>query len=182
MLAGIDTGEIDEYGLGVEIGEGRWGKVLGHDGLFPGYASAMQYFPQFKMAVAIQFNTDREKQIPDVNGCIDEVMKIIVGELTGKKFDEPKDRKAVAVDPKLYDSYAGRYEIEPGVVLTVRREGEHLMVQVKGQAAAEIFPASETEYFSRRIDVQIKFVKNEQGQVTSLIIVQNGRNIAAKRL
>src|ERR1700730_12027451 len=28
MLAGIDTGERDKYGLGVEIGEGRWGKVL----------------------------------------------------------------------------------------------------------------------------------------------------------
>jgi len=182
MLAGIDTGEIDKYGLGVEIGEGRWGKVLGHDGLFPGYASAMQYFPQYKTAVAIQFNTDREKQIPDVNGCLDEVMKIIVGELTGKKFDEPKDRKAVAVDPKIYDNYAGRYELERGLVLSVRREGEHLMVQVKGQAAAEIFPASETEYFSRRIDVQIKFVKNEQGQVTSLIIVQNGRNIPAKKI
>jgi len=70
MLAGIDTGEIDKYGLGVEIGEGHWGKVLGHDGLFPGYASAMQYFPQNKVAVAIQFNTDREKQIPNVNGCL----------------------------------------------------------------------------------------------------------------
>lgn len=44
MLAGIDTGEIDKYGLGVEIGAGRWGKVLGHDGLFPGYVSAVQYF------------------------------------------------------------------------------------------------------------------------------------------
>lgn len=134
------------------------------------------------MAVAIQLNTDREKQLPDVNGCLDEVMKIIVGELTGKKFDEPKDRKAVAVDPMIYDSYAGRYEIEPGVILTVRREGEHLMVQVSGQGAVEIFPASETEYFSRRIDVQIKFVKNEQGQVSSLIIVQNGRNIPAKKI
>jgi D-alanyl-D-alanine carboxypeptidase len=182
MLAGIDTGEKDKYGLGVEIGEGRWGKALGHDGLFPGYVSAMQYFPQHKVAVAIQINTDREKQLQDLNGCIDEVMKIIAGELTGKKFDEPKDRKAVAIDPKIYDSYAGRYEIEPGVVLTLRREAEHLMVQVKGQAAAEIFPASETEYFSRRIDVQIKFVKNEQGHVTSLIIVQNGRNIPAKKI
>jgi D-alanyl-D-alanine carboxypeptidase len=181
MLAGIDTGELHKYGLGVEIGEGRWGKALGHDGLFPGYVSAMQYFPEYKVAVAIQINTDREKQIPDVNGCIDEVMKIITGELTGKKFDEPKDRKAVAVDPKIYDSYAGRYEIEPGLVLTVRREGEHLMVQVTGQAAAEIFPASATEYFSRRIDVQIKFVKNAQGQVTGLIIVQNGRNIPARK-
>jgi hypothetical protein len=131
---------------------------------------------------ALTLNTDREKQLPDLNGCIDEVMKIIVGELAGKKFAEPKDRKAVAVDPKIYDSNAGRYEIEPGVVLTVRREGERLMVQVNGQAAAEVFPASETEYFSRRIDVQIKLVKNLQGQVTSLIIVQNGRNILAKRI
>ncbi len=182
MLDGIKTDESERYGLGVEIGEGRWGKVLGHDGLFPGYASAMQYFPQHRVAVAIQFNTDREKQLPNVNSCIDEVMKIIVGELTGKKFEEPKDRKAVAVDPKLYDSYAGQYELKPGLILTVRRDGEHLMVQATGQPSAEVFPASETEFFSRRVDVQIKFVKNEQGQVTSLIIVQNGRNLPAKKI
>lgn len=182
MLSGINTGEVGQYGLGVEIGEGRWGKALGHDGLFPGYVSAMQYFPQYKVAVAIQFNTDREQQLPDVNGCIDEVMKIIVGELTGKKFEEPKDRKAVAVDTKIYDSYAGRYEKEPGVVLTVSRKGEHLMVQVRGQPAAEIFPASETEFFSRRTDTQIKFVKNGQGQVNGLIIAQNGRNIPARKI
>lgn len=182
MLTGINTGEIDQYGLGVEIGEGRWGKALGHDGLFPGYVSAMQYFPQYKVAVAVQFNTDREKQLPDVNGLIDQAMKIIVGELTGKKFEEPKDRKAVAVDPKIYDSYAGRYELEPGYVLTVRREGNRLMLQPPRQAAGEIFPASETEYFARGVEVEIKFVKNEQGVVTSLIIMQNGRNIPAKRV
>jgi D-alanyl-D-alanine carboxypeptidase len=182
ILAGIDNGEGDLYGLGVEIGEGRWGKSYGHDGLFPGYVTAMQYFPQKRMAVAIQINTDRERQLPDLNTCIDEVMKIIVGELSGKKFEEPKDRKAVAVDPKIFDSYAGQYEIEPGTIMTVRREGEHLMVQVNGQAAAEIFPASETEYFSRRVDVQIKFVKNKQGEVTGIVIVQNGRNIPARRI
>jgi D-alanyl-D-alanine carboxypeptidase len=182
MLTGIKTGELDQYGLGVEIGEGRWGKALGHDGLFPGYVSAMQYFPQYKVAVAVQFNTDREKQLPDVNGLIDQAMKIIVGELSGKKFEEPKDRKAVAVDPKIYDSYAGRYELEPGYVLTVRREGNRLMLQPPKQAAGEIFPASETEYFARGVEVEIKFVRNEQGQVTSLIIMQNGRNIPAKRV
>lgn len=182
MLAGIDTGEIDRYGLGVEIGEGRWGKALGHDGSFPGYVSAMQYFPQYKVAVAIQINTDREKQLPNLNGCIDEVMKIIAGELAGKKFEEPKDRKAVTVDPKMYDSYAGRYELEPGYALTVRREGDRLLVQAPRQAAVEVFPASETEYFSRGSDTQIKFVTNEQGQVTGLVIVKNGRNHPAKKI
>jgi D-alanyl-D-alanine carboxypeptidase len=183
MLTGIKTGEIDLYGLGVEISEGRWGKSYGHDGVFPGYVAAMSYFPQYRVAVAMQVNTDREKQVGQgFNGYIDEVMKIIVSELTGKKIPEPQDRQAVAVDPKLYDSYAGQYEIEPGVVLTVRRDGEHLMVQAKKQAAAEMFPASETEYFSRRSDAQIKFVKNEQGQVTGMIIVQHGRNIPARKI
>lgn len=109
-------------------------------------------------------------------------MKIIVGELTGKKFEEPKDRKAVAVDPTIFDSYAGRYELEPGYALTVRRDGERLLVQAPRQAAVEVFPASETEYFSRGSDTQIKFVKNEQGQVTGLVIVKNGRNHPAKKV
>ena len=183
MLTGIKTGEVDLYGLGVEIGEGRWGKSYGHDGLFPGYVSAMAYFPQYRVAVAIQVNTDREKQVGEgLSGYLDEVMKIIVGELTGKKFEEPKDRQAVAVDPKIFDGYAGEYEVAPGVILTITRDGEHLMAQTTGQAKAEIFPSSETEYFSRRVDVQIKFVKNEQGQVTGMVIVQNGRNIPARKI
>jgi len=183
MLAGIKTGEIDLYGLGVEISEGRWGKSYGHDGLFPGYVAAMAYFPQYQVAVAIQVNTDREKQVGEgLNGYLDEVMKIIVSELTGKKFPEPQDRQAITVDPKIFDDYAGQYEVVPGVILTITRDGEHLMAQTKGQAKAEIFPSSETEYFSRRVDVQIRFVRNEQGQVTGMVIVQNGRIIPAKKI
>ncbi len=183
MLTGIKTDEVDLYGLGVEIVEGRWGKSYGHDGLFPGYVAAMAYFPQYKVAVAVQVNTDREKQVgTGLTGYLDEVMKIIVGEITGKKFEEPQDRKAVAVDPKIFDGYAGQYEVAPGVILTIARDGEHLMAQTKGQPRAEIFPSSETEYFSRRVDVQIKFVKNEQGQVTGMVIVQNGRNIPARKI
>src|SRR3984893_10236054 len=183
MLTGIKTGEVDLYGLGVEIGEGRWGKSYGHDGLFPGYVAAMAYFPQYQVAVAIQVNTDREKHVgKSLSVNLDEVMKSIVGELTGKKFEEPQDRKAITVDPKIFDGYAGQYEVAPGVILTITRDGEHLMAQTKGQAKAEIFPSSDTEYFSRRVDVQIKFVKNEQGQVTGMVIVQNGRNLPARKI
>lgn len=183
MLAGTNTGEADLYGLGVEIGDGRWGKTYGHDGLFPGYVSAMSYFPQYQVAVGIQVNTDREKQLgKDLSAYLDDVMKIIVGEMTGKKFEEPQDRKAVAVDPKIFDSYAGQYEVAPGVVLTISRDGERLMAQVTGQDRAEIYPSSETEFFSRRVDAQIKFVKNEQGQVTGMVIVQNGRNVPARKI
>jgi D-alanyl-D-alanine carboxypeptidase len=183
MLNGIATGEGDTYGLGVEIGEGRWGKFYGHDGLFPGYSSAMAYFPKYRVALAIQFNTDREKQIgKDITGYFDDMMTIITGELTGKKFEEPSERQAIKVDPRIYDSYAGKYEVRPGVILTVTRQGGHLMAHVKGQAGGELFPSSETEYFSRRTDAQIKFVKDEQGKITGMVITQNGRNIPAKKI
>src|SRR6185503_15330380 len=155
MLTGIATGEIDSYGLGVDIGEGRWGKVYGHDGLFPGYISAMAYFPQHRVAVAIQFNTDREKELGrDTTGYLDEFMKIIVGELTGKKFADPADQQAITVDPKIFDSYVGKYEVAPGVILIVTREGDRLMAQATGQSKGELLPSSETEYFSRRVEVQ----------------------------
>jgi len=92
------------------------------------------------------------------------------------------DGRSGSVSTGVSDSYAGEYEVAPGVILTITRDGEHLMAQTKGQPRAEIFPSSETEYFSRRIDVQIKFVKNEQGQVTGMVIVQNGRNIPARKI
>jgi Domain of unknown function (DUF3471) len=143
----------------------------------------MAYFPKYRVALAIQFNTDREKQIgKDITGYFDDMMTIITGELTGKKFEEPSERQAIKVDPRIYDSYAGKYEVRPGVILTVTRQGGHLMAHVKGQAGGELFPSSETEYFSRRTDAQIKFVKDEQGKITGMVITQNGRNIPAKKI
>jgi len=183
MLNGIATGEIDLYGLGVDIADSRWGAVYGHDGLFPGYVSAMSYFPKYRVAVAVQFNTDREKQLGrDLAAYLDEFMKIIVGELTGRKIPEPSEQVPVTVDPKIFDSYVGKYEVVPGVILTITREGDHLMAQNRSQSKGELLPSSETEYFARRVDILIKFVKDKQGTVTGLVISQNGRNFPAKKI
>ncbi len=46
------------YGLGVSISESDLGTIYGHDGWFPGYRSKVAYFPEYKMAVGIQVNTD----------------------------------------------------------------------------------------------------------------------------
>ncbi|HEX9003456.1 MAG TPA: serine hydrolase domain-containing protein [Blastocatellia bacterium] len=52
------TGKGDKYGLGVQVRESAWGISYGHGGWFPGYLSEMEYFPQHKAAIAVQFNTD----------------------------------------------------------------------------------------------------------------------------
>lgn len=46
-----------EYGLGVLVVPGEGGPLIGHTGFFPGYVSAMGWFPELELAAALQVNT-----------------------------------------------------------------------------------------------------------------------------
>jgi len=50
-------GRETRYGLGVIIRKTAAGTSYGHSGFFPGYMTDMMYFPEQKIAVAIQVNT-----------------------------------------------------------------------------------------------------------------------------
>jgi len=51
-------GPNTNYGLGVIIRHSdKYGTTIGHSGFFPGYMTEMFYFPQYKMAFAVQTNT-----------------------------------------------------------------------------------------------------------------------------
>ncbi len=51
--------EETSYGLGVYIYDTPLGRAFGHGGWFPGYTARMLYFPEHRIAVAIQCNRDR---------------------------------------------------------------------------------------------------------------------------
>jgi D-alanyl-D-alanine carboxypeptidase len=50
-------GRETKYGLGVIIRKTSAGTSYGHSGFFPGYVTDMMYFPDQKIAVAVQVNT-----------------------------------------------------------------------------------------------------------------------------
>ena len=85
------------------------------------------------------------------------------------------------VDPAIYDAYVGEYELAPGFILTVTREGDRLMTQATGQEKVDIFPSSETQFFLKVVDAQITFVKGPDGKVDQLILHQGGQDMPAKR-
>jgi hypothetical protein len=103
---------------------------------------------------------------------------------TAKKISNqpPQERQAIKLDAKVYDAYVGEYELAPGAVFTVRKEGERLMARLTGQTFLELFPESETEFFYRVVDAQITFVKDAQGRVIELVLHQGGRDSRAKRI
>lgn len=99
-----------------------------------------------------------------------------------REGDVPAAPSETKVDPALYDLYAGEYELAPGFVLTVRRDGNRLLTRATGQEELEVFPASETEYFLKVVDARITFVKGPDGKAASLVLRQGGREMPAKRI
>lgn len=74
------TGKGDKYGLGVQVRESEWGASYGHGGWFPGYLSEMEYFPQYKAAIAVQFNTDDFRKLKKrPREYVAEVARIVFG-------------------------------------------------------------------------------------------------------
>jgi D-alanyl-D-alanine carboxypeptidase len=60
MLNGVSApmlGRETKYGLGVIIRPTRAGLAYGHSGFFPGYMTDMMYFPEHKIALAVQVNS-----------------------------------------------------------------------------------------------------------------------------
>jgi len=99
-----------------------------------------------------------------------------------KKPKEIKERKVAVVDPAIYDSYAGRYQITPSFILTVSTRNNKLYVQATAQPELEVFPESETKFFYKAVNAQITFVKGDDGIVNKLILHQGGRNSDANKM
>ncbi len=60
FLEGVSApmlGKETKYGLAVIIRQTEAGISYGHSGFFPGYLTEMMYFPEQKIALAVQFNT-----------------------------------------------------------------------------------------------------------------------------
>jgi CubicO group peptidase (beta-lactamase class C family) len=93
-----------------------------------------------------------------------------------------KEHKEIAVDPKIFDGYAGRYQLAPNFIITITREGDQLSAQATNQPRAEIFAESEREFFYKVVDAQFTFVVDANGRATSVVLHQNGRNMPGNRI
>jgi CubicO group peptidase (beta-lactamase class C family) len=93
-----------------------------------------------------------------------------------------KQHKQAAVDGKVLERYVGRYGVPPNIILTVRREGDHLSVQENDEPKQDLMPESETDFFSTTSDDTMTFQTDSQGRVTAMILHADGKDIPIKRI
>ena len=88
MVAGAEVREAlgSGYGLAAQIWKTDLGTSYGHGGWFPGYLSQMEYFPNEKIAVAIQFNTDAVRQLKKgPRRYLLDIAHVVINEMAVKK-------------------------------------------------------------------------------------------------
>jgi ketosteroid isomerase-like protein len=121
--------------------------------------------------------TEQQMRVATVFAKVNGRWQKIFGE-TSMLPDRPK---SATVDYKLYDGYVGQYDVRPGVVFTVRREGNSLHTTQTGRQNGELIPKSDTEFIwynpDMIVDGQVIFVKDPAGQVTHAVFRMNGNEI-----
>lgn len=85
----------------------------------------------------------------------------------------------IKVDEKKLEAYVGIYEAAPGATLQITKEEAHLMAEGTNKIKREIFPISENKFIYEFQNIQLEFVKDNNGAVTKVLQVRGGKTIEA---
>jgi hypothetical protein len=134
----------------------------------------LAYYPAEKLTVVVLAN---------LNGAAPEEIAADLHTIAeGRTVVLTSERKVVKIDPKIFDSYVGSYQLAPNFILKITREDGRFITQATGQGQVEIFPEGDRDFFAKVVNAQITFVTNSQGRATELILHQGGRDQHAPRV
>jgi RNA polymerase sigma factor (sigma-70 family) len=100
-------------------------------------------------------------------------------------------RDVAQVDPATYDSFIGKYEIDSDALLNnrlpshltviIRKVGDKLISELRDMQD-ELFPESETSFFTDHHYARFIFAKDRRGVITHLLYCEDGREMRANKI
>ena len=94
----------------------------------------------------------------------------------------PALRPTVAVDAPTLRRYLGRYVLAPTFVITITaRDSTGIDLQATSQPKFRLFASSPVDFFLTGVEASITFETDAAGNVTALVLHQNGRDQRAPR-
>jgi D-alanyl-D-alanine-carboxypeptidase/D-alanyl-D-alanine-endopeptidase len=149
--------------------------LIAHAGDTIGFSGSIAFNPRTRSGVAVLVN--------GVSGGTDLAMHLLRPSYPLAKPGTPTRRQEIAVDPKLFDLYAGKYQAAPNVILVINREGAKLSFMAPGSPRVSLHAQSQRDYFIAHTDVTMTFQVNDQGRATGLILHLYGQlDVPAQRI
>ncbi len=174
-------GPAMDIGLGWMVLKALGPDLIWHNGGTGGYRSFLGYNPETRTGVVVLANAMTPAGVDDIGfHLLDARSPLIAAD--SPLLRSPATRQATTVDPDIFDRYVGRYQLAPGAVVTMTREGDRFFTQLTGQPAFEVFPESETRFFLKVVDAQLTFEVGVDGPATAVTLHQNGKDMRAPRV
>jgi CubicO group peptidase (beta-lactamase class C family) len=136
--------------------------VVFHSGHTDGFVSCMSRFPDDELVVIVLSNYEMTK-----HAC--SVATGLAAITLGNKDALRQDPIEVHLDPLIESRYVGNYRVSSDINVHIALENGHLFATIGQIPKAEIFPASEHEFFFKVFDTQLDFVTDSAGKVTGFI-------------
>ncbi len=169
----LKDGSATGYASGWMVEDNKeLGKIAGHSGGWGGYRTYIERDMDKNKTIIILQNTNKGK-LP---------LKPLHLLLYGKPIPPPVVKTDVKLEDAVLEQYTGEYELEPGFILAVTRQGNQLYTQATGQSSFPIFPESEQKFYLKVVEAQIEFVKDNAGKVTKAILYQGGQAMNAAKI
>lgn len=177
------------YGLGWGLYQTPYGKAFFKEGHDEGWRNYTVCFDKAKSGIVIMTNSG--------NG--EGIYKELLERLQGNTFTPiewegftPYDklppraplkvRKEVRLDAAILERYVGQYGEPPNLILTVRREGDHLTIQENDEPKQSLSASGERDFFSKVSEDELTFEVDASGRVTQMILHVGGRDVPVKRI
>ncbi len=159
----------NRYAHGVLVDESEDGRYFWHGGGIQGFNAWLGYDADREVTVAVLANLN--------GGAATKLGSQLMSLAQGGEVTLTSDRVEQTIDAEMLAQYEGVYALAPTFKITMFVEDGKLMTQATGQSAAQIFPESEDFFFLKVVDAQVRFNRDDNGEVTSLTLFQNGQVI-----
>ncbi len=170
----MTTGVLDDVGLGFFIERHGNALYFGHGGADEGFRAELVLSRDKGYGVAVMVNSDNGQ-------IIREVIRSVAAEYGWEEF-LAKPHERITLEAAKLQPLVGRYQVNPDRVLTMKSEGNKLMMYPTGDPVVELLPISEVSFVRRDALVRYEFAKNEDGSVKSLSIIAGGGTATAQRV
>ena len=158
-------------GLGWRVTTTHDMTTIWSSGRADGYRAFMGFDPRARVGVVALTNAATNVGVDDIGWHVLDPSVAIT---------RPHPRTAVSAE--VLERYVGRYKFDDGVVMTVAREADHLVVQMTGQGPSAIFASGPREFFPEDIEAQFVFAESGPAPAQSLVLNQDGQSYPARRM
>jgi CubicO group peptidase (beta-lactamase class C family) len=180
----LNNGDTIGYAMGQGIYDFKGLKVFEHGGADAGYRSDLMRIPGRHFSVNVLSNLGSFNP-GDIAAKIRDIYLPDLMANDSTKPEEPVQKEEagnIELTPDLLRRYAGRYEMQPGMVATITAENRELFAEAPGLPNAKMIPLSETTFTIKEAGAEVTFLPDANGSITKIKVSIQGQVITANRL